>query len=169
MKKSQMRCFQGEVDGQEKGYCAWRIWYSSHVISNLQPETHVLPQPLALATSRCEHLPRLCLPLFSGTVYLGNFYLVSFVLPVSVIQEPVSNTRQNQVKTKYKELSYPNPIVPSLIFGEYQMYKWMSGSSLLGPLSLTWFLPRLCSERPETLRSDILAKNCSDFNSIHQA
>jgi len=68
--------------------------------SNLQPETYVLPQPLALATSACEHLPCLCLPLFSGTVYLGNFYFVCFAINVSFIEEPVSNTRQKSGKNK---------------------------------------------------------------------
>ena len=76
---------------------------------------------------------------------------------------------ENQVKTKYKELFYLNPIVSSLISGSYQMSKRMTGSSLLGPLSSTWFVRRLCPERPETLRPDILAKNCSDFSSVHQA
>ena len=151
--------FKGEANEQE-GHCAWIIWYSSHDTSNLPPETHVLPQPLALATSRCEYLPCLCLPLFSRTVYLGNFYYVCLGI-VSSIPEPVSNTGQNQAKTKYKELSYLNPIVPALIFEAYQMLKRMMGSSLLGPLSSMWFEWQLCSDSPKTLWPDILAKNCS--------
>jgi len=86
--------FQGEANGQETGYHIRRIWYSNHATSCLQPETHALPQPLPLATSGCEHLPCLGLPVFSGTVYLGNFYFVYFAM-VNFIIEPVSNTRQN--------------------------------------------------------------------------
>jgi len=152
-------------NGQGTGYCAWRIWYLNNDTFNLQTETHALPQPLALATSGCEHLPCLCLPLFSGTVYLGNFYLVYFAI-VSFVPEPVY---KNQAKTKYKELSYLNPIVPASIYEVCQMLKRMMGSSLLGPLSSTWFVSRLHSDRPETLQPDIPAKNCSDFSSVHQA
>jgi len=92
--------FQGEANGQEKVYCAWIIWYLNDDTSNLRPETHVLPQPLALATSGCEHLPCLCLPLFSGTVYPGNFYFVYFAMTMSFIVEPVSNTRRKSGKNK---------------------------------------------------------------------
>ena len=49
------------------------------------------------------------------------------------------------------------------------MSKQMTGSSLLGPLSSTWYVSQLCSDRPETLQPDILAKNCSDFSRVHQA
>jgi len=87
-------------NGQGTEYCAWRIWYLNNDTFNLQPETHVLPQPLALATSGCEHLPCLCLPLFSGTVYLGNFYIVLSARTVTFIIEPVSNTRKKSGKNK---------------------------------------------------------------------
>jgi len=73
------------------------------------------PQPLALVTSGCEHLPCLRLPLFSGTVYPGNFYIVQSTRAVSFMVEPVSKTNKNHAKTKYKGLSYWNPIVPFLI------------------------------------------------------
>ena len=99
--------FQGEANGQEKVYCAWIIWYLNDDTSNLRPETHVLPQPLALATSGCEHLPCLCLPLFSGTVYLGNFYIVQRAASVSFIAEPVSNTRQKSDKNKVQGTILP--------------------------------------------------------------
>jgi len=94
--------FQGEDNGQEKRYGVWRIWYSSHATSNLQQETHVLTQPLALATSGCKRLPCLCLPLFSRTVYLGNFYFVEVASSMSIIIEPVSNTRQKSAKNKVR-------------------------------------------------------------------
>ena len=100
--------FQEEANGQEKVHRAWRIWYLNDDTSNLQPETHVLPQPLAPATSGCEHLPCLCLPLFSGTVYLGNFYYVIFVITVvSFMVEPVSNTRQKSGKKKVQGTILP--------------------------------------------------------------
>jgi len=129
--------FERKANGQEKRYQVWRMWYSNNATSNIQQETYALPQPLALVTSRCKHLPCLCLPLLSGSVYLGNFYIEQFAPPMSFIIEPVSNTRWKLGKTKYKELSYPNPIVPSLIVESVKMSKRMMESSLLGPLSTT--------------------------------
>jgi len=58
-------------------------------------------------TSGCEYLPCLRLPLFSGTVYLGNFYLVYFALTVSFIPEPVSNTRQKSGQKKVQGTILP--------------------------------------------------------------
>jgi len=108
-------------------------------------------------------------PSSPGLYTWGTFTWYSMLEPWVASQNLFQTQDENQAKTKYKELSYSNPIVPSLISGIKEMSKRMTGSSLLGPLSSMWFAPRLCSDRPETLRPDILAKNCSDFSSVHQA
>ena len=52
-----------------------KMCYLSYDMINLQQKAYTLPQPLALLTSRCKHLPCLGFPFFSRTIYLGNFYL----------------------------------------------------------------------------------------------